>query len=152
MKKRILLLCLFCMTLGFAYSQGPDPQITNETKIIICTTNKKSLIKAESLKEIWKPAYIHVISIGPNANLKAFIRLEKLLQKTPMLYNPENTLIICTDKYIEFIKEAAEGYKILQLPGLGSSESMIIEGTITPLTKEDNEPGYDFKFIEEKAL
>ena len=31
-------------------------------------------------------------------------------------------------------------------------ESMIVEGKITPLTKEDNEPGYDFKFVEEKAL
>ena len=29
---------------------------------------------------------------------------------------------------------------------------MIVEGKITPLTKEDNEPGYDFKFVEEKAL
>ena len=134
MKKRILLLCLFCMTLGFAYSQEPDPQITNMTKVVICTSDKKSLIKAESLKEIWKPAYIHTISISPKANLKALIRLEELLQKTPMLYNPENTLIICTD------------------PSLGSSESMIVEGKITPLTKEDNEPGYDFKFVEEKAL
>ena len=96
MKKRILLLCLFCMTLGFAYSQEPDPQITNMTKVVICTSDKKSLIKAESLKEIWKPAYIHTISISPKANLKALIRLEELLQKTPMLYNPENTLIICT--------------------------------------------------------
>ena len=38
MKKRILLLCLFCMTLGFAYSQEPDPQITNMTKVVICTS------------------------------------------------------------------------------------------------------------------
>ena len=53
MKKRILLLCLFCMTLGFAYSQEPDPQITNMTKVVICTSDKKSLIKAESLKEIF---------------------------------------------------------------------------------------------------
>ena len=94
------------MTLGFAYSQEPDPQITNMTKVVICTSDKKSLIKAESLKEIWKPAYIHTISISPKANLKALIRLEELLQKTPMLYNPENTLIICTDKYLELIKEA----------------------------------------------
>ena len=121
MKKRILLLCLFCMTLGFAYSQEPDPQITNMTKVVICTSDKKSLIKAESLKEIWKPAYIHTISISPKANL-------------------------------ELIKEAAAGYKLVQLPNLGSSESMIVEGKITPLTKEDNEPGYDFKFVEEKAL
>ena len=92
------------------------------------------------------------ISISPKANLKALIRLEELLQKTPMLYNPENTLIICTDKYLELIKEAAAGYKLVQLPNLGSSESMIVEGKITPLTKEDNEPGYDFKFVEEKAL
>ena len=35
MKKRILLLCLFCMTLGFAYSQELDPQITNMTKVVI---------------------------------------------------------------------------------------------------------------------
>ena len=125
MKKRILLLCLFCMTLGFAYSQEPDPQITNMTKVVICTSDKKSLIKAESLKEIWKPAYIHTISISPKANLKALI---------------------------ELIKEAAAGYKLVQLPSLGSSESMIVEGKITPLTKEDNEPGYDFKFVEEKAL
>ena len=38
------------MTLGFAYSQEPDPQITNMTKVVICTSDKKSLIKAESLK------------------------------------------------------------------------------------------------------
>ena len=43
MKKRILLLCLFCMTLGFAYSQELDPQITNMTKVVICTSDKKSL-------------------------------------------------------------------------------------------------------------
>lgn len=62
MKKRILLLCLFCMTLGFAYSQEPDPQITNMTKVVICTSDKKSLIKAESLKEIWKPLYPYYLN------------------------------------------------------------------------------------------
>ena len=36
-----------------------------------------------------------------------------------MLYNPENTLIICTDKYLELIKEAAAGYKLVQLPSFG---------------------------------
>lgn len=153
MKKRILLLCLFCMTLGFAYSQAPDPQVTNTNKVVVCTSGNKSLVKAESLKKIWKPAYIHAISIGSKVNLKALIRLDELLQKSPMLYNPENTLVICTnDKYPELIKEAAAGYKIVQLPSLGSSESMIVEGTLTPLTKEDNEPGYDFKFVEEKTL
>ena len=152
MKKRFLLLCLFCMTLGYVYSQGPNPQISNETKTIVCTSNQKSLIKADNLKEIWKPAYIHIISISSKANLKALIRLEKILQETPMLYNPENTLIICTGEYKEFIKEAAEGYKILQLNGLEPSDSMIIEGTITPLTKKDNEPGYDFKFVKKKEL
>ena len=139
MKKRILLLCLFCMTLGFAYSQKIDSEITNMSKTVISTSGKKSLIKAENLKKAWTPSYIHVISISPKANLKALIRLEELLQKTPMLYNPENTLIICTDKYLELIKEAAAGYKLVQLPSLGSSESMIVEGKITPLTKEDNE-------------
>lgn len=29
---------------------------------------------------------------------------------------------------------------------------MIIEGTIKPLTKEDNEPEYDFKFTSEKSI
>lgn len=152
MKIRILLLCLFCMTLGFVYSQNLDPRITNMTKTVISTTNKKSLIKAEILKKIWKPAYIHVISISPKTDFKAFIRLEELLQRTPMLYSPENTLVLCSDKYPEFVIKAAAGYKILQLSGLGSSDSMIIEGTITPLTKEDNEPGYDFKFVEKKVL
>lgn len=152
MKKRILLLCLFCMTLGFAYSQKPDPEITNMNKTVISTSGKKSLIKAENLKKAWTPSYIHVISISPKANLEAFIRLGKLLKEAPMQYSPENTLIVCVDKYIDFIKETATGYKIVQLSGLGSSDSMIIEGTITPLTKEDNEPGYDFKFVEEKAL
>lgn len=152
MKKRILLLCLFCMTLGFAYSQKLDPEITNMSKTVISTSGKKSLIKAENLKKAWNPSYIHVISISPKANLEAFIRLEKLLKEAPMQYSPENTLIVCVEKYIDFIKETAAGYKIVQLSGLGSSDSMIIEGTITPLTKEDNEPGYDFKFVEEKVL
>ena len=49
-----------------------------------------------------------------------------------------------------FVKEAATGYNIVKLPALGSAGSMIIEGTIKPLTKEDNEPEYDFKFTSEK--
>lgn len=43
MKKRILLLCLFCMTLGFAYSQEPDPQITNMTKVVFAHLIKNRL-------------------------------------------------------------------------------------------------------------
>ena len=74
------------------------------------------------------------------------MRLEKLLTEDPMLHNPENTLIICNDENEEFVKEAATGYNIVKLPALGSAGSMIIEGTIKPLTKEDNEPEYDFKF------
>ena len=69
MKKRILLLCLFCMTLGFAYSQKIDSEITNMSKTVISTSGKKSLIKAENLKKAWTPSYIHVISISPKANL-----------------------------------------------------------------------------------
>ena len=38
-------------------------------------------------------SYIHVISVNPQTNLKAFMRLEKLLTEDPMLHNPENTLI-----------------------------------------------------------
>ena len=80
------------------------------------------------------------------------MRLEKLLTEDPMLHNPENTLIICNDENEEFVKEAATGYNIVKLPVLGSAGSMIIEGTIKPLTKEDNEPEYDFKFTSEKSI
>lgn len=64
------------------------------------------------------------------------MRLEKLLTEDPMLHNPENTLIICNDENEEFVKEAATGYNIVKLPALGSAGSMIIEGTIKPLTKK----------------
>ena len=80
------------------------------------------------------------------------MRLEKLLTEDPMLHNPENTLIICNDENEEFVKEAATGYNIVKLPALGSAGSMIIEETIKPLTKEDNEPEYDFKFTSEKSI
>ena len=35
------------MTLGFAYSQEPDPQITNMTKVVICTSDKSILSERE---------------------------------------------------------------------------------------------------------
>lgn len=150
MKKRILLLCLFSITLGYAYSQVINSHVTN--KVVVSTTDKMSLIKADNLKKIWKPSYIHVISINSKANIKALIRLNKLLTEAPMLYDTQNTLILCDGKNLESVKEVAEGYNILQIPGLGSTDAAIIEGTLTPLTKEDNEPGYDFKFIEEKTI
>ena len=134
MKKRILLLCVFCITLGFTYAQTSDRHITNKVTVAVRTyeTETIALIKAD--------------------NLKAFMRLEKLLTEDPMLHNPENTLIICNDENEEFVKEAATGYNIVKLPALGSAGSMIIEGTIKPLTKEDNEPEYDFKFTSEKSI
>ena len=145
MKKRILLLCVFCITLGFTYAQTSDRHITNKVTVAVRTyeTETIALIKADN---------IHVISVNPQTNLKAFMRLEKLLTEDPMLHNPENTLIICNDENEEFVKEAATGYNIVKLPALGSAGSMIIEGTIKPLTKEDNEPEYDFKFTSEKSI
>ena len=154
MKKRILLLCVFCITLGFTYAQTSDLHITNKVTVAVRTyeTETIALIKADNLKKAWKASYIHVISVNPQTNLKAFMRLEKLLTEDPMLHNPENTLIICNDENEEFVKEAATGYNIVKLPALGSAGSMIIEGTIKPLTKEDNEPEYDFKFTSEKSI
>lgn len=152
MKNRILVLCLFCIIASFAYSQIRNTKITNRTKTVVSTFGDTSLIKAESLTAVWKPAYTHVISVSSQANLKAFIRLEKLLRESSRQYNPENTLIICTGKYLEFIEEAATGFKILQLCGMEFPDVMLIEGTIVPLTKEDNEPDYDFKFVKTKTL
>ena len=138
MKKRILLLCVFCITLGFTYAQTSDRHITNKVTVAVRTyeTETIALIKADNLKKAWKASYIHVISVNPQTNLKAFMRLEKLLTEDPMLHNPENTLIICNDENEEFVKEAATGYNIVKLPALGSAGSMIIEGTIKPLTKK----------------
>ena len=128
MKKRILLLCVFCITLGFTYAQTSDRHITNKVTVAVRTyeTETIALIKADNLKKAWKASYIHVISVNPQTNLKAFMRLEKLLTKDPMLHNPENTLIICNDENEEFVKEAATGYNIVKLPALGSAGSMII--------------------------
>lgn len=150
--KKILLLFLFCSTLSFVYAQAPDPQIRNEVVICTSTSDKTSLIKAESLKAAWKDSYIHTLVISPKANLKAYMRLNKLLTEAPMLYTPDNTLVICSDKNKELVQEAATGYNVLILPAFGSPDSMIMEGTMVPLTKKDNEPNYDFKFTEEKSL
>lgn len=152
MKKRILLLCLFCITLGFTYAQTPVRHITSKVTVHTYDTETTALIKAENLNKAWKPSYTHVISVNPKTNLKAFMRLEKLLTEEPTLYNPKNTLIICSDENEKFVREAATGYNILKLPALGSAESMILEGTIRPLIKEDNEPEYDFKFTSERSI
>ncbi|QIU93878.1 hypothetical protein [Bacteroides faecium] len=152
MKKRILLLCLLCITLGFTHAQTPIRHITSKVTVHTYDTETTALIKNENLNKAWKPSYIHVISVNPKTNLKAFMRLEKLLTETPMLYNPKNTLIICSDENEKFVREAATGYNILKLPALGSAESMILEGTIRPLIKEDNEPEYDFKFTSERSI
>ena len=81
MKKRILLLCVFCITLGFTYAQTSDRHITNKVTVAVRTyeTETIALIKADNLKKAWKASYIHVISVNPQTNLKAFMRLEKLL-------------------------------------------------------------------------
>ena len=52
MKKRILLLCVFCITLGFTYAQTSDRHITNKVTVAVRTyeTETIALIKADNLK------------------------------------------------------------------------------------------------------
>ena len=53
MKKRILLLCVFCITLGFTYAQTSDRHITNKVTVAVRTyeTETIALIKADNLKK-----------------------------------------------------------------------------------------------------
>ncbi len=153
MKNRILLI-LAWLSLGFnlTFAQVPTSQKRDEIIISTMESDGIALIKAESLKKAWKSSYKHVISVNPDANLKAYIRLEKLLTENPKVYNPKNTLIISSEVNNAFVKEAATGYNVLDLMSVGSKKSMIVEGTMRPLTKEDNEPGYDFIFTKIKDL
>lgn len=149
---KFLLLGFLLTIFSLTHAQEFEPQQRKTNQTVISINGNCSLVKDERLKKVWNPNYINVISVSSKANLKAFIKMEEILQRTPMLYNPQNTLVLSTGKYMEFVKEAAIGYTIVCLPDLNPSDSMITIGVITPLSKEEKESGYDFVFVVKDKL
>ena len=87
MKKRILLLCVFCITLGFTYAQTSDRHITNKVTVAVRTyeTETIALIKADNLKKAWKASYIIPSFRQPHSTSVQCQRLHLPLPQEPFL-------------------------------------------------------------------
>lgn len=150
MKKKILLLCLFCLIFFVSYAQNAT--VTNKSTTTICTSDKTSLIQSPEMKKVWRSSFVKAIVVQPEVNLESLIRLKNLLSIPQVVYNPKNTLIICNDENVTFVKEAAVGYTVLVMTSFGNATKSIFEGTITPVTNKVDDGNYDFKFVQSKML
>lgn len=150
MKKKFLLLSLFCLSLSISYAQNATA--TQTTTTVICTSDKTSLIQSPEMKNIWRPSFTKALIIQRDVNFESFTRLRNLLKSLQIVYQPKNTLIICNKENAKFVKEIAIGYAILFMDSFGSSKKSILEGTLAPVTDKKVDGNYDFKFTQLKTL
>lgn len=157
MKTKALFLvgCMLCVGNISIYAQSDNP---DEGKIIIShtviqTDGNTSLIQSAEMKDKWKDSFMYAIVIPSHAGIKSLITLNKLLQDPQMPYNPENTLVIYTDKEKQkLISEVAQSYTIIELELPLHVKIPIQEGEIVPVIPDEYAEGYNFKLIMKKEL
>lgn len=146
----ILCLCTFGMK---AQTVTPEGGSTVTTRTVVQTSNRTALIQSAEMKKVWKESLVHAIVIPSQVGVKSLITLNKLLQNTSELYNPENTLVIYEDSdNRELISDICKGYAMINLNMSLDSKASVVAGEITPVASDDRAVGYDFKVVMKKEL
>lgn len=152
MKRLTLLAWMAATCLCTMQAQDLKSQKWNEKTWRYQQTDKVIHAELPDIGKVWKKGMVRFITIPESGGLKLYIRLHDLISGKNAAYTPKNTLLICTEKSLHYVKEVSERMPVYvnTYKGFYSEDGKLLEGSIAPQEKKGD--GDTFVFTLEQEL
>lgn len=111
--------------------------------------NRIAFICSSQLNDVWKSSFQYVLLIPEKAELPILSGLVRVFKNAKGKYTTQNTLILCSKRFVEPVKEVIKGSEVMVTSDIFESGKAlnIMEATIEYLPKE---AGGEFNYKMEK--
>lgn len=153
MKRLLFILLLIAGSLSEGWGQV-DTRIYNYSEVVRKYEKTGNVIHAllPDFKDVWKQGVTQFISIPESGGLKTYVQLEKLLSGKGNSCTPKNTILICTENNVKYVKEVASRMPVYvnSTNDFYAGGGKMVKGTVA--VDRDKKEKNAFVFVLEKEL